>query len=165
MCYYFLTLGKGEDVKDYLSRYFYKNSSYRYVSFREVNSKKGGFRVHNHFILILPECLKDHLSVGDNKFSFVEEKNLCRVISYCIKSGSVKGIKVSKNMCIPKLIRLNKNKLTTILSVIFSSSPSAFSWMGYKGRSGDSCVRVSLKIDGGLDVPDYNLKIKKKIML
>jgi hypothetical protein len=163
MGFYFLTLRKDEDIKVYLSRFFYKNSCYRYVSFKEFGGRNKGTFSHQHFILLLPEELKDHITGSDKKFSYIQESNLGRVLNYCLKSSSAKSIKASRNLCIPKLVRLSRSNLESMQSIIFTASPSAFSCVAYTNRVGDSCVKVSVKIDGGLEAKDYKLKMKKKI--
>ena len=163
MGFYFLTLRKDEDIKAYLSRYFYKNSCYRYISFKEYNGRNSGTFLHQHCIVILPEALNEHIAAGYKKLSYIQEINLGKVVNYCLKASNNKSVKPSRNLCIPKLIRLNKAKLKSMCSVVFSSSPSAFSYVAYTNRCGDSCVRLSVKIDGGLEAPGYSLRMKKKI--
>jgi hypothetical protein len=163
MGFYFLTLRRDEDIKAYLSRYFYKNSCYRYISFKEYNGRNRGTFLHQHCIVVLPEELKDHITAGYKKLSYIQESNLGKVVNYCLKSSNNKSIKPSRNLCIPKLIRLDRPTLKSMESVIFSASPSSFSYVNYTNRCGDSCVRVSVKIDGGLEAPGYRLKMKKKI--
>jgi hypothetical protein len=161
--YYFLTLRKGEDIKTYLSSFFYKNSSYKYICFNETGSKSGGVHKHNHFILILPECIKNYINPADRKFSYIKEENLNRAINYCTKSISKKSISYSRKVDVPRLIRINKAKLDSMLQGIFSKSQPEYTIKTYTRFDGEECIRLSIKMKEGLERTQYKLNVKKKL--
>jgi hypothetical protein len=163
MGYYFITLPRDVDIRDFLSRYFYKSSSYRYVCFKEHGSVKGGIYFHNHYLVILPEALKARLPGDDRRLIYIDSSDLPRVINYGLKNIKQKSVNVSRAMCLPKLSRLNKSRLQSMLGFVFDKSPLSFFVNAYKNRLGEDCLRVGFKFSGGLEAREYKLRMKKKI--